>query len=500
MGKNKVLCVLRTSTLQQEIESQKTDMRAYLKTKGYDDSDVVWLACRGASARKANIAYLEMIDTIKSRITEDPNLNTVAVWHINRLGRQMSYIYDLVEFFKETKTQLYVKNPDLTLLNPDLTYNTASDIVFAVFSAMIPCETQELADKLQRGREHRKSLGKVLGSRTAFGFSKTDDGYLAPHPSNMEIVKKVFELYATGIYSLEGLYKALKAEGVNSFNNTRILSRILSNDAYVPYIDPIVREKVLSVKNKHLSVWSRESKHTYLLHHLIRCGACGKHYITDSGRYLCITQKHHRTCPNSFSVDSHNLDKLIWWVVGVLYTADQRKGTNVTVDELRSANDVLQSKIRTAMLDIGKLGEKLDNTKELYSNADISKEKYEKRKAQINEEIVRTKEMLDGYKRDIQRNDKHLKFLTTNQKPIDVIRSLDLVIEKKREIVRRYVDSIELRRQAKSCRSIVVCINLMDGRQLHYIMDSPTKNRGLRYWEMTDDGLKEVWVAEVVSK
>ena len=44
----KILCVLRTSTIRQEIESQKSDMVNFLLSKGYQEEEIEWLMSKGA--------------------------------------------------------------------------------------------------------------------------------------------------------------------------------------------------------------------------------------------------------------------------------------------------------------------------------------------------------------------------------------------------------------------------------------------------------------------
>ena len=76
----KILCVLRTSTIRQEIESQKSDMVNFLLSKGYQEEEIEWLISKGASARSINKAYLDMLETIKRTIQNTPTIKCCAVW------------------------------------------------------------------------------------------------------------------------------------------------------------------------------------------------------------------------------------------------------------------------------------------------------------------------------------------------------------------------------------------------------------------------------------
>ena len=47
----KVLCIVRSSTVAQEIETQKKELIEFARTKGYNDDDMVFIEAQGASAR-----------------------------------------------------------------------------------------------------------------------------------------------------------------------------------------------------------------------------------------------------------------------------------------------------------------------------------------------------------------------------------------------------------------------------------------------------------------
>ena len=61
----KILCIIRTSTVQQELISQHNEMNDYCISLGYSSEQIVFVESAGASARKLNEKYLQFIDQIK---------------------------------------------------------------------------------------------------------------------------------------------------------------------------------------------------------------------------------------------------------------------------------------------------------------------------------------------------------------------------------------------------------------------------------------------------
>ena len=146
-----ILCVIRTSTEEQETASQKKDMLEFCISRGFKEEDIEWIEVAGASARKQNEKYVQMIALIKSTILNNPDIKNCALWHLNRLGRVDSILVEMKNWFIENHIQVYVKNPSLTLLNSDGSVNSGTEIAWGLFARYFSPEEvnikQGLVDK-----------------------------------------------------------------------------------------------------------------------------------------------------------------------------------------------------------------------------------------------------------------------------------------------------------------------------------------------------------------
>ena len=113
----RILGILRVSTEEQEIESQKLELGTFIKSKGFRDDEIEWLEAKGASARSLDDKYLVFLEDIKRIIKSTPSIKTVAMWSLNRLGRVESKLMEMKEFFVENKIQVYSMNRSLTLFD-----------------------------------------------------------------------------------------------------------------------------------------------------------------------------------------------------------------------------------------------------------------------------------------------------------------------------------------------------------------------------------------------
>lgn len=106
----KVLCIVRSSTVAQEIETQKKELIEFARTKGFNDDDMVFIEAQGASARSLNKKYIKMLEDIKSTILNNTEIKAVALWALNRLGRVESKLHEMKEFLLKIEFKYIAKS------------------------------------------------------------------------------------------------------------------------------------------------------------------------------------------------------------------------------------------------------------------------------------------------------------------------------------------------------------------------------------------------------
>lgn len=393
----KVLCVLRTSTMQQEIDSQKADMLSYLLSNGYKDDEIEWLVSKGASARKASKAYIRMLDQIKSIISSSDTIKCCAVWHLNRLGRIGKYLDEMKNWFIENHIQLLCKNPEITLLNEDGSYNTAYNIVFSVFAATIPADTEETMGKLERGRNYLRSQGLWTGEPLKYGFTHDTKRHIVENPEEMKIVKIIYEEYATGKYSMNKLHLELVSRGIEM--SEWQIQKILSNNIYNEYVGDELWQKCKTIREGQFSMTTKEYKNCYLALKVLKCGCCGSNYVTNSGHYVCYKKKmgyrfpENERCTHSPYIATEVVDLILWDIASNLHRKYLMQLNEEGIEELNKKRDIIIQKLITADAELEKIHQRRERAKELYIDGDISKADYERRKNDCNEDIERIEQL-----------------------------------------------------------------------------------------------------------
>lgn len=235
----KVLAILRASTIRQEIESQKEEVRDFLLSKGFAENEIDYIEAKGASARKANQEYIDFINEIKSRILNNPNIRTVGCWHLNRLGRIKKHLTDLENFFVTNQIQMYVKNGfDMPLLDKNGKETIGASIAFSVYSAMVENETVEMMEKMKRGKERNEREGKYNGGKIKLGYVLNSEKRFEIDPDKADIVRKIFSMFIEEGLSTNKIYHHFADLGIFKPSNnlqvgSKVIIRILKDTAYI---------------------------------------------------------------------------------------------------------------------------------------------------------------------------------------------------------------------------------------------------------------------------
>lgn len=364
--KGKVLIMVRTSTEAQSTEDQKKEMYEFCRSEGY--SDIVCVERQGASAAKVDDDYREMIDEVKRRIEEDPDIKCYAVWHLNRAFRTEEVYIELKSFFVKHGVQVICKNPYLKLLTPDGKIDPGMELAMGLLAILAKQDNEERKAKFSRAKKSMAKRGQYIGGHTIpYGYSIDENGFFIEKPEESSVVKQVFELYSTGNYSTYSLSKELGELGINITDSK--ISRIIRCEAYTgkavkgkfethypPIISKELFDAVLQVRNTN-RIEMKRGERLVLGSKLVRCYKCGGTCTSNSRHYVCARHVHHGPCDNGFALRQCVADELLWRVASILHIDYL---TNLSADKQREYNEqilVLQQKITA-------IDEKIENSEE----------------------------------------------------------------------------------------------------------------------------------------
>ena len=406
-----VLGIIRTSTIYQEIQSQRDELENFIKQD--TNEDYLIIGKQGASAIKLDDAYKENLEKVYELINAG-NVTCIYAFALDRIGRNEEVMMKFKNTLIEKKIQLKIMNPTLYLLDSNGSVNSGMEIAFSLFITMAKQEMETKKARFVRGKRRNGKEGKYIGGYIPFGYYIDEDGYYRVNEEEAKIVRWVYTTYAEGKLSITGMSKELKERGFIDYDYRRLLG-ILSGSCYRgehPRINyPPIIDKELYLKTRHVAERNnkgqgKSTKNWFFANKLIVCPECGNHFSGTQFVYRCTSKiRKYKVCDSSICISITQLDSLLL-KVALIREAYTIKNDNSNLEEERK---VLVQKIKAHE---GVLAKKVEKKKknviDLYADAAISKEEYKERLAKITTENKELINKLNKLKNDLQNLDNRL--------------------------------------------------------------------------------------------
>ena len=428
----RVLGVLRASTIRQEVESQKKELKEFILSKGYKCSQIVWREYRGASARKENDKYKAMIEEVKTIILSR-QIEAVALWHLNRLGRTETSLIKMKEFFEKNKIQVYVKNPNLQLFDVDcqgnLVKNNGTSIAWSIFATMVKFDTEEQFQKTQRGKEYIIQQGKCVSGKAKFGYYVDNEKYIRVDAKESEIVKLIYRKYASEDITISQLTDYLNSNGYcyrndKEFNfkhlvvmlkDTTYIGKSKSKSNYPAIVSENVYNKCMEKRETRNANADKAKRKFNLCSKLIKCEYCGHSYTSKGERYKDsgsdkYYQLQGKQCLQSPSILIKYADIAIresFQSCYFNYSFDIRKIDKNSFE--KEANN-LRSRISNFETSLKKLEQKQARINTTYYNGNSSDAQYNEAISKVKEDIIEKKKYIGELQTQLNYKNEQIQF------------------------------------------------------------------------------------------
>lgn len=415
----KAVLLRRVSTIMQEkdgnsLQNQAEMLTQYCKRKGLTiikDAELIESSTRGARKK-----FLEVIKFCQQ---QHEGVALVCL-KTDRLFRNFKNYSKIDEMRKSGQLELHLVQENL-ILNKD---SKAGDLtILGLNVVMAQNYALSLRDNVVYGMDYSVKQGRCMSKAPAGYLNiRTPDGKAAVIIDNERapIIQKLFEEYATGLYSVKDMMKKCKEWGlVSRFSgkpfDISTIHRILNNKFYIgemlyknqwhkhnyetliaPYLFKICQDIMHGRKPEEPKTHFKSTKEPFIFQGLVRCGECGcimSSYkkVKPSGKeYVYLKCSHFKDCDNPqlseiqvlkpieeelkrlsvreeiFSYIKKDLEHII---------RKQNKEHNQEVKLARSQYDKCQNKIKTLRSLL--LEDKITPEEYRDMNEDLKQEQYE---------------------------------------------------------------------------------------------------------------------------
>lgn len=263
-------------------------------------------------------AFNEMMTWVRRHARRD-GIGYIIVHKLDRACRNMKDAVRMQELEDECGVRF-------AFIDNQFGPGAAGALSFNVMAAVGQYYSDNLRGEVLKGMEERFRQGWPMG-RVPYGYRNVDDKHcpVVLHPENAPKVVRIFELYATGRYSLESMSRQLTTEfsyqpGQHTFSRNG-LSVILNNRAYMGEMErkgvivkasfqPLVSRTTWEACQHHLNGRNHRTGNPDIpFAGLFRCAVCGS---SMSGEVIkkglkdgTIREHLYYKCANAHPADDH---------------------------------------------------------------------------------------------------------------------------------------------------------------------------------------------------
>jgi len=226
-----VAIYIRVSTEEQaregfSINAQKEKLRQYAFARGWDIYD--FYIDDGISGKnlKDRPEAQRMIQDVRSK-----RVNNVLVYKIDRLTRSVKNLMELIELFDETNCAFN------SLMESIDTSSATGRMFIKIVGIFAEFERENLAERVSFGYEQKTREGNYTNTNGVYGYDyDKDNGDIILNEDEVEIIKKIYELYLQG-NSYTRIAKWLREAAIPTKRGGRWsesqVKSILSNPLYI---------------------------------------------------------------------------------------------------------------------------------------------------------------------------------------------------------------------------------------------------------------------------
>lgn len=270
------------------LENQKRAIQEYCRSHNVELVHV--FEDGGKSGKTINRPeFQDMLHKIKKQ-----NIESIIIYKIDRFARNVTDFSRILNELKETQIELH------SLQEGDLT--GGSSLIPNIFASVAQWESevngQRTRDALmQKFRNGWQPTPPPTGYQSVGGEGEQKTCEIDPYTG--PIIKKMFELYSTGQYSMVSIQEWLKDKNIISKNGTIIsfsrINNVLNNPFYYGLIrwhgqektglhTPLISKQLFNtcqyILEKHRHFLVRERKYNFLLRGFVYC-PCGMRLVGD---------------------------------------------------------------------------------------------------------------------------------------------------------------------------------------------------------------------------
>lgn len=189
-----------------------------------------------------------------NEMIEDGKLGLFDLVITKEVSRFARNTLDSIRFTRELLSNgvaVYFQSDNINTLDED------SELRLTIMSSMAQDESRKISNRVRFGHHQAIKNGTVLGTNNMFGYTKKD-GKLIIDEEQAEFIRELFEMYATGKFSMKQMEKHFYQKGIRNSKGNKLshstMGNIIRNPKYKGYFvgNKVVITDLFTKKQKFL--------------------------------------------------------------------------------------------------------------------------------------------------------------------------------------------------------------------------------------------------------
>lgn len=166
----------RVSTTDQNIQQQVENLKVYVTEElGYSLSEVEVIRDQSTGTNTDRDGYQQLLEHVR-----EDEADAVVVRSVSRIARNMRDLHETVgEIVEDNDTGLFIKNDGIEIPSGE-DLDTRDKLLVNTLAMAAELEADMLKERTVEGLRAAQQAGKHTG-RPPYGFTTTENGYLAPN-------------------------------------------------------------------------------------------------------------------------------------------------------------------------------------------------------------------------------------------------------------------------------------------------------------------------------
>jgi DNA invertase Pin-like site-specific DNA recombinase len=331
----------RVSSREQEetgysLPAQEKLLKEYAERKGFEVVKVFSIT-ESASGKRQREIFNEMLSFVKKN-----DIKVILCEKVDRLTRNLKdavLIDDWLE--KNAERQVHLVKDSLILHKNS---RSQEKLNWGIRVILAKNYIENLSEEIKKGQMEKISEGWLPGN-PPLGYKLVgSEGHKIPviDEKKAPLVKKMFELYATGNYSLEKLVEVMYKEGLRTKKGNKLVKSRMASLLSHPFYYGKIRWNGKLYDGKHQPLISKElfdrvqrvlngkatpkyNKHFWLFKGLIRCGKCNRFITWEKHKGIVYGHcSQYRKCTQKIWVKEPEIENQILGIFGNLEIKNKR--------------------------------------------------------------------------------------------------------------------------------------------------------------------------------